>query len=71
MNARKLVQRVSGPLATVYCCPFCTSFRATVRKGFNQGAGRGYGLREGSKAHAAVVRHIHEAHASKLEEVQS
>lgn len=67
-NVRELVRKHSGPLSTVYCCPYC-NFVKRVRKavpGGMGGGGRGSGLRNGSINHAAVVAHIKEAHADKL-----
>jgi hypothetical protein len=64
MNVRSLVQRFSGPLSTVYCCPFCRHVER-VPKG-TRGQGRGYGLRAGSQAQAACVAHIKATHADKL-----
>lgn len=73
MNVRELVKRYSGPLATTYCCPYCnfhtrTQKYAALGRG---GAGRGYGLAEGSRNQAAVVAHIKEHHADKLKEQKS
>jgi hypothetical protein len=68
-NVRDLVKRVSGPLATVYCCPFCTFHTRTPKGrvlGGGMGQGRGYGLAQGSRNQAAVVAHIKAAHADKL-----
>lgn len=70
MNYRRHVLKFSGPLATVYACPFCPdpmrAFRVTVKKGSfeTRGMGRGSGLANGSRAHSAVARHIAEEHAA-------
>lgn len=64
MNVRDLVKRYSGPMVTVYACPFCKHVER-VRKG-TTGTGRGYGLAAGSRAQSACVAHIKAAHADKL-----
>lgn len=67
-NVRELVQVARGPLATVYCCPYCRFITKTVKYGAlgRAGGGRGYGLSQGSINHSAVVAHIKAAHAEKL-----
>lgn len=68
MNVRELVRVHRGPLATVYCCPYCR-FHSTVPKvaAFRPGTvGRGYGLAEGSRAQAATVAHIKAEHRLQL-----
>ena len=70
MNVRALVVVARGPLATVYCCPFCRYVERVPKGrqlGGGAGQGRGYGLRQGSIKQAAVVAHIKAAHADKLE----
>jgi hypothetical protein len=60
-GARALVRKVSGPLGTTYCCPFCM-YVERMRKG-QAGVGRGYGLAVGSSLHAKVTNHIKAQHA--------
>lgn len=74
MNVRNLVKIVRGPLATVYCCPYCNFTTRTPKGRFiggGVGQGRGYGLRMGSINQAAVVAHIKEVHADKLPDRRS
>lgn len=68
MNVRELVITVKGRpggIASVYVCPYCTTFYKRVPKG-TTGTGRGYGLATASTASAAVVAHVKKAHADKL-----
>jgi uncharacterized protein YbaR (Trm112 family) len=63
-KARRLVQKFSGPMATIYACPYCKHF-LKVRKN-TRGTGRGYGLREGGTAHSQMGKHIREIHAELI-----
>lgn len=75
--ARRLVQKFSGPLATVYVCPFC-SYREAFKSGGRHAElwglkngrsnGRGYGLAMGGALHSKVAAHIRAAHAENLAE---
>lgn len=62
---RKLVQRVSGPLATIYACPFCKHF-TKLRKGL-VGVGRGYGIGQGGKLHSQMSAHIRSEHPQEAQ----
>ena len=44
-----------GPLGVVRACRKC-SFSTVVRTGI-EGAGRGYGMREGNKARGQMIQH--------------
>ncbi len=67
--ARRLVQTFSGPMATVYACPFCRhllSFKH-VGNGIRAGSvGRGYGLRMGGALHSQMGAHIRAAHPDRI-----
>lgn len=63
-NVRDIVIKASGPLASIYSCPYCNFF-VKVPKGV-PGVGRGYGLASGSTAQSEVVAHIKREHADKL-----
>lgn len=52
-----------GPVATVRYCKIC-NFMHKVPKG---GAGRGYGLRTGSKSRGILIQHIKAEHPEVLE----
>jgi hypothetical protein len=68
-NARDLVQKFSGPLATAYGCPFCNHVLRfkhvgnTIRAGT---VGRGYGLRMGGTLHSQMGAHIRAEHPDKV-----
>lgn len=64
-NARALVHKTSGALATVYACPFCRRFSKVMRKGI-PGVGRGYGLALGGAYSAQVAAHIRAEHPEKV-----
>jgi hypothetical protein len=62
--ARHLVKKHSGPLATVYTCPFC-KFSLSFPKG-RPGVGRGHGLRHGGALHSKLAAHIRAEHPDQL-----
>lgn len=63
-KARALVKRASGPLATVYACPFCP-YSEVMRKGL-RGVGRGYGLGVGGALSSKVAAHIRAHHPEAI-----
>lgn len=72
-NAIQYIKTIRGPLSTVYYCGLCDekkgpTYKRTIRKGtrWSEGAGRGAGFRNASRARAEVVKHIHEKHEEEL-----
>jgi hypothetical protein len=63
-HARRLIKTTSGPLATIYQCPFC-KHHSIMRKGI-RGVGRGYGLGMGGKLSAEMGAHIRASHPAEL-----
>lgn len=58
-----LFTKVAGPFAVVRVCNFC-KHTEKIAVGF-EGAGRGYGMREGNKARGRMLQHIKAAHPAE------
>lgn len=59
------VWKTYGPFATVYSCSLCKE-SVIVRRGRNEGAGRGFGLRTGGGAYSRMRAHVRAAHPSEV-----
>lgn len=64
---RHLVIKASGPMASVYACPFCKHMEK-IPRGL-PGVGRGHGLRTGGGAHSRMSAHIRQEHAAEAAQV--
>jgi hypothetical protein len=67
--ARALVGKTSGPMASVYSCPFCKHHEIIRRPPRGHGD-RGFGLRTGGPAHSRLGAHIRAEHGDKLEAIR-